>query len=384
MTQVRANITTAVNAAKIRREKRNGRNVIIVPSATLPDNVVMNRILYPADVIEAGYKTLDRTHAPLGHPAINGVYINASDPEAINGFGIGAWNENVRRENGRVLLDKVIDVARAESTEEGKRLLEAINKQEPIHTSTGLLLAVNDAEHEDYDRVATEMLADHDCFLLDAPGAATPEQGVGVFVNSSGENVEVVNSYLDSEEFNEDLESMVRHTFEMIESGEKRQKYNSIVSKAVGYMKNLLNGGEDEQGADGLTANQSTGESEMTVTKEAFDALAAKVDSLVANAEKQPSVAEQITEALKPVTEQLQANAEADKAKAAAEKATAVETVVNAKLATQEQAEQWPIEALNAMIANSAKPKGVSGISGGLSANSEKSLSDKYKLPEGA
>src|SRR5690554_2091555 len=117
MTQIRANIKTRVSNTAIRREKRNGRDVIIVPSATLPDNIIMNRIKYPADVIEAGYKTLERTPAPLGHPAIDGVYINANDPEAINGFWVGAWNENVRRENGRVLLDKVIDVARAESTD---------------------------------------------------------------------------------------------------------------------------------------------------------------------------------------------------------------------------------------------------------------------------
>lgn len=42
MRTVRVNIRTLANAGAIRREKRNGRDVVIVPSATLPDNIVMN------------------------------------------------------------------------------------------------------------------------------------------------------------------------------------------------------------------------------------------------------------------------------------------------------------------------------------------------------
>lgn len=192
MSQIRVNVNSSVKSGDIRHEVRNGRAVIVVPSATLPDNVIMNRIKYPKEVIEAGYKTLERTPAPLGHPKVNGVYINASDPEAVNGYWVGAWNENVRREGGRVLLDKVIDVACAESTERGQRLLEAINARKPIHTSTGLLLNLKAEKGEGYEKIATALVADHDCFLLDEPGAATPEQGVGVFVNADGAEVEVM------------------------------------------------------------------------------------------------------------------------------------------------------------------------------------------------
>src|SRR5690606_39194565 len=65
---VRVNVRSVANTAAIRREKRNGRDVIIVPSATLPDNVVMNGILYPAEEIAKSFKGLERTPAPLGHP----------------------------------------------------------------------------------------------------------------------------------------------------------------------------------------------------------------------------------------------------------------------------------------------------------------------------
>lgn len=122
--RVRVNVRTLANTAAVRREKRNGRDVVIVPSATLPDDVVMNGIQYPADEIEKSYRTLNRTPAPAGHPLINGQFVSASDPEGINIAWIGAWNENVRRENGRVFLDKVIDVARASQSDEGRAVLD--------------------------------------------------------------------------------------------------------------------------------------------------------------------------------------------------------------------------------------------------------------------
>ena len=80
--QVRVNIRAAVNAAKIRTEKRNGREVMVIPSATLPDGVVMNGIRYGAEAIAASFKTLDRTLAPLGHPVgADGGFLSAKDPE---------------------------------------------------------------------------------------------------------------------------------------------------------------------------------------------------------------------------------------------------------------------------------------------------------------
>ena len=76
MSKVRVNVRCA-NVGKIRRETRDGREKIIVPSATLPDDVVMNGITYPAAEIEASYKTLEGTPAPLGHPTLGGKFCAA-------------------------------------------------------------------------------------------------------------------------------------------------------------------------------------------------------------------------------------------------------------------------------------------------------------------
>lgn len=196
--QIRVNMLTTVANSAIRRERdENGRQVLIVPSATLPDNVVMNGGLYPADEIAKSYKSLEGTPAPLGHPQVKGQFVNATHPAALNGYWIGAHNANVRREGGRVLLDKIIDIEVAERTEGGRRVIDAINAGQPIHTSTGLLCKREPAPKgaEGYQWIARNMAFDHDCILLDEPGAATPEQGVGMMVN--GVAIEVITANVD-------------------------------------------------------------------------------------------------------------------------------------------------------------------------------------------
>ena len=185
MSRIRVNVATPVATTTVRAEVRDGRNVLVVPSKTLPDNIVMNGVLYPADEIAKSFHTLEGTQAPFGHPQVDGQYVNALHPVALNSAHIGAHNENVRQVDGVVLLDKVIDVEVAERTEQGRRVLDAINKADPIHTSTGLTYDPETAPPgQPYHTIARNMIFDHDCILLDEPGAATPAQGVGMMVNS--------------------------------------------------------------------------------------------------------------------------------------------------------------------------------------------------------
>lgn len=191
---------TQVSKDSVKRVEIDGTPHIVVSSATLPDDIVMNGILYPSEEIETSYSTLERTLAPVEHPMDSqGNFLSANDPVAIANFYAGAHNENVRRENGRVYIDKVINVSEAEKSERGQRLLERIaeletnEKARPIHTSVGVFLTVeqldapqkNDNDQE-YALIAREMTFDHDAILLDSVGAATPEQGVGIAVNADG------------------------------------------------------------------------------------------------------------------------------------------------------------------------------------------------------
>ncbi len=190
--QVQVNIQTQVNSASIRRESYNGRDHWVMPSYTLPANVVMNGGLYPASEIDAHYQQLEGTLAPLGHPTVEGRFVSAFSPEGINQGHVGAWNRNVKKTGNRVFVEKWLDIEVARRHPDGARLierLEALEKGEdvpPIHTSIAVFLEQQDppAGADGYDWVAKIHSVDHDAILLDEVGAATPEQGVGLMVNA--------------------------------------------------------------------------------------------------------------------------------------------------------------------------------------------------------
>ncbi|EBU9163230.1 hypothetical protein K3238_001498 [Salmonella enterica subsp. enterica serovar Agona] len=192
--KVQVNVTSKVNSNAIRREQHNGREHWVVPSYTLPANVVMNGGLYPASEIDQHYTGLEGTLAPLGHPQVNGHFVSAFSPEGLNVGYVGAWNKNVKKSGNRVYVEKWIDTEVAKRTDDGKRLLErleALEKGEdvpPIHTSVAVFLeeleASEDQKAQGAKWVAKIHAMDHDAILLDEVGAATPEQGVGMMVNA--------------------------------------------------------------------------------------------------------------------------------------------------------------------------------------------------------
>lgn len=373
LVHVRANA-----AGAIRREKRNGRDVIIVPSATLPDDVVMNDVLYPADEIAKTYKQLERKPAPLGHPTINGKFVSASDPEGLNLGWIGAWNENVRQEKSkggknRVLLDKVIDVERANQSEGGKRVLAAIEKGEPVHTSNALYAEFEAANGDvPYKHIARNMEWDHDAILLDQPGAATPEQGVGMLVNSAGqaEEIEVINSCLE-DGLDQEIDWAGTRLVEAVRRKADASKWQELKD---GILKAL-----------GLASERSTStnQKEDDVTDKAqFDALSAKVDAL-SEAIKPDALAQVIgnavAAAMKPLNDQLAANAASEKAKEDAERATLTDKVIKANLLDEAAAKETPISVLRTLAGN-IKADGAAPLNSAFGGNS----SDKpaFRLPK--
>lgn len=196
-------VLSAVNSKNITRETiDNEPHLIIKGVVPIVDDVVMNGGLYPADEINKGYKTLEGNFMPLGHPEIEGSYISAQDVRAVNKHHVGAWASNARKENGRVLVDMCINIRFAEGSENGKRLLSRLDEMEssddaePIHVSTGLILnkvvrSGKSSNGKKYQWIATNMFFDHIAILLDEPGAATPNDGVGIFVNQDGAKLDV-------------------------------------------------------------------------------------------------------------------------------------------------------------------------------------------------
>ncbi|MBE4973204.1 hypothetical protein IMX17_07320 [Serratia sp. X3] len=192
--KVQVNVTTKVNSQAIRRESYNGREHLVLPSYTLPANVVMNEGLYTASEIDAHYQGLEGTLAPLGHPQLNGAFISAFSPEGINQGHIGAWNRNAKKSGNRIYLEKWVDTTIANQSEGGKELIarvEAFERGEdvpPIHTSVAVFLDQLEPNEQQKATgakwVAKIHSIDHDAILLHEVGAATPEQGVGLMVNA--------------------------------------------------------------------------------------------------------------------------------------------------------------------------------------------------------
>ncbi|MHA0960423.1 DUF2213 domain-containing protein [Enterobacter cancerogenus] len=203
MKRNRVNVLTVVNSASnITTETIDGKPHIVVRGITpVVDDIVMNRKLYPAAEIEKAYNTLERNPMPLGHPKVDGKHVSARDVRAVNEYHVGAWLQNVSHNDGKVTGDMYVNRQYAESSDKGKRLINRLDEMlagtnsDPIHISTGLLysgIAANgESKGKKYNEIATNMMFDHVAVLLDEPGAGTPEEGVGIFVNSGGDEQQI-------------------------------------------------------------------------------------------------------------------------------------------------------------------------------------------------
>jgi len=195
----RVHILSAVNAANV---SKSGSVYTIKDVCGAVDDIVMNRRLYPADQLAAGIASLEGKPAPAGHPKNDkGQHISALNGEALASAWIGSYAKNARHTAGRTLVDVVVNEAQAKAHPDGAKLIERLDaaiagtNAEPIHVSTGLMLDEIKANGESlgkkYSTIATNLRYDHLAILRNESGAGTPEQGVGMFLNSAGEPEEV-------------------------------------------------------------------------------------------------------------------------------------------------------------------------------------------------
>ncbi|EDD4288083.1 hypothetical protein BTG30_22720 [Salmonella enterica subsp. enterica serovar Give] len=191
---IQIHVNTKVNSQTIRREIYNGREHVVIPSYTLPANVIMNREFYPEAEITANYQSMEGTIAPLGHPTVDGRNVSAFSPEGLCTNFIGAWNRNVSLKGNRVYSEKWVDVERAMQSPGGQRLMERISSlesgdsSEPIWSSVAVyreqIPASEELKKQGADWIVKIHSIDHDAILLDEPPAAGPEKGVGLMVNA--------------------------------------------------------------------------------------------------------------------------------------------------------------------------------------------------------
>lgn len=195
MNQKRVHILSAVNAANV---SKDGNTYTIRDVVGAVDDIVMNGRLYPADQLAAGVASLEGKPAPAGHPkSKEGKFISALNGEALASAWIGSYVRNARHEGGRTMVDVVVNEAQAKAHPDGARLVERLDaaisgtNSDPIHVSTGLMMkpitANGESRGKKYSSIVTNIQYDHLAILLNERGAATPDEGVGMFVNADGE-----------------------------------------------------------------------------------------------------------------------------------------------------------------------------------------------------
>lgn len=167
-----------INASKIQRDVRNGHEVVVLKDTlamTLPS--VMNRKLYTRELFANHYQELSDVLAPVSHPKKStGELLPAGNPIAVNEFHGGASNENPRlMDDGRVLVDIVINVDYAGMVPKGQELMAVVNAIESgqesyLATSTGLFYSANaekgNLNGKEYDSVITACKFDHNAILI--------------------------------------------------------------------------------------------------------------------------------------------------------------------------------------------------------------------------
>ena len=357
------NISTLVANSEIRTEVIEGVEFTVLPSKTLPPEIVMNGILYPAEEVEATINTLDGSPVTMSHPVIGGKFADAYLPLAQAKFGILGAHNKVRGKaaDGSWLIDKYIPTEQLTNSANGKKLAEAIKSKQPIHTSTGVYLTKEpeigvNAMGQEYTSRAKIDRFNHDAVLLNEVGAATPEQGVGIFVNASGEEEETevmyVNAYDDSE---------VCGKVEIEMKG-------SMFERFIEFMKTVV---KSEPSDESQTVNSNREGNEVDETK---------VQEMIANAlaAKEAEKAQAIKDAVEQgVAAALAANAQTQ---AEAEKAQLVEQVVNAKLLPEDAAKECGVTALKAMLEGNSQGQPAMGLRRGVPSAQDEDIFANYKI----
>lgn len=423
------NIASLVVNSDIRTEVIEGVSFTVIPSKTLPKDVVMNSIMYPSEEVEAAISTLDMSPVTIGHPVVNGKFAPASDPISQAAYGIlGAHNRvKGKTDDGRWVVEKLIPTEQLQNTERGKKLAEAIKHKRPIHTSTGVYLTKEpeigvNAMGQEYTSRAKIDRFDHDAILLNERGAATPEQGVGIFVNARGESEETEVMYVNlssgddfsmsSNGMRMKLQDAARKQFNPEEDDDmwiyvedfnetkaivcQKNKQFAVEYKMVGdeiefigELKKVESAGFKFTEVIGrivdkmisVVKSEPSDESQaVNSNREGNKVEEAKVQEMIANAlaAQEAKSAEVIKQAIDgAVSAALAANAQTQ---VEAEKAQLVEQVVNAKLLPEDAAKECGVTALKAMLEGNSQGQPALGLRRGVPSAQDEDIFANYKI----
>lgn len=208
-------VINSASSGKFREQTINGRPHVITDMVSIALPSVMNRIFYPEAAVREAYQQLDRVPAPASHPKVDGLFISAHDPVAVNAHNVGAFALNPRIENNQVVNDLAIDVGVAERDERGVEILRRIRNSERIGVSTGLngslMLVPGQYNGHQYEGIISNIQFDHVALLLDEPPAGETTYTLNAL--RDGDGVLVGNVDTSVNELRDKLSALVRGQF---------------------------------------------------------------------------------------------------------------------------------------------------------------------------
>lgn len=397
MSRICVNVLSVINSASnITTETINGAEHIVVKNVVpVRDGIVLNGGLYPAEENTKGYKSLEDKPMPYGHPKVDGRHVSASNVRAVNEYHIGAYTRNVRKENGQVLTDAVINRRFAEGSENGRKVLQRLDDMaagksvEPISISTGLLLNRIEAKGESngkrYTWIATNQVYDHVAILLDEPPAGTPEEGIGMFVNSEGDEMQVLTVNLSDCDMPDQQDPSFKSFFNQLKAffsanSDSTQKetdpMKDLIVNALKAKGKPVDGKTDSELMDAYnqmlaenaeTKNETPEEKAAREKKEADDKAAKDKAN---NSQEAPAWFKPFADDLAAVKSGLAVNSDKEKA----DKRNAVKLAMNM---SDEEVADLDGKALDRLYANSQKSTGLNGAF--RQVNSSESVSE---MPE--
>ena len=149
-------VINSILSSKYYNEKLNGRDHLVVNMRPIVGDTMMNELFYPDSEVTKSYMQLNNLLAPVGHPKVNGEDVSALNPLAINKHSIGAYIRNPTKSGKEVLNELVIDIEKANQSDDGKETVRRIQNGESVGVSTGLTADITNKEVRNikYDHVA--------------------------------------------------------------------------------------------------------------------------------------------------------------------------------------------------------------------------------------
>lgn len=167
----------------VRRETWEGRDWLVAPVVMLREGV-RNGELVQASEITAYPESWNGIPVTLNHPRSNGQNIDANQPGVLSAVGVGRIFHTHVPDAISLHAEMWIDIEKANSLDDGKRLVARLEANEAIEVSTGYFTDISEGKGtfggKSYDGIQWNPRPNHLAVLLDDIGACSWTDGCGV------------------------------------------------------------------------------------------------------------------------------------------------------------------------------------------------------------